>query len=121
MVLAPIVLLAQWLLLAAVVHVILRISGRESDIDRILNITGMAALVVGAFLVAWDWIWIAARWKNVIWLGVSHLALDLWWIAITVIGFERHLGVPVWLGITLNLVWIVLGLPIAIVFMRAPV
>jgi len=46
---APIVLTAQWLLGSSLVHVVLRLSGRHTDFDQILNINGMATLVVGAF------------------------------------------------------------------------
>jgi hypothetical protein len=119
--LAPLVLMAQWLLLGAILHVILRFLGRESDIDQILNITGMSALVVGAFLVVWDWLWIGLGWANPTWLGISHLVVDIWGIVITVIGFRRLLGMPTGPAIALNLVWMILGLPIAIVFVRAPV
>lgn len=118
--LAPVFLLCQWLLLSAILHLTLRLSGQRSDIDQILNITGMAALVVGAFLVAWDWLWILVGWQNVVLLGVSHLLLDGWGLAITVIGFKRILGMPVYMGTGLSLLWIVLGLPLAMLFMRGP-
>ena len=80
----------------------------------------MAALVVGAFLVIWDWLWILLGWQNVILLGISHLLLDAWGVAIGVIGFKRILGIRVWSAIALNLLWIALGLPFAILFMRGP-
>jgi len=48
--LSPIILGADWLLAAAFTHVVLRLAGWRSDFDQILNIGGMAALVVGAFL-----------------------------------------------------------------------
>jgi hypothetical protein len=32
----------------------LRFTGRRSEFDKILNITGMATIVVGAFLLLWD-------------------------------------------------------------------
>ena len=45
--LSPIVLAVQWLLPSAFIHVVLRFTGRRSDVDQILNIFGMSALVVG--------------------------------------------------------------------------
>ncbi len=117
----PVFLVAQWLLLGGVVHLILRLSGRRSDVDQILNITGMAALIVGAFLVVWDWVFILLGGEDVVFLGISHLVFDLWAILITVRGLERILGVPVWLGVVLNLVWVGLGVPLAILFVRGPV
>jgi hypothetical protein len=119
--LAPVFLVGQWLMLSALVHVLLRLLGRESDIDQILNITGMAALIVGAFLVVWDWLWIVADWRNAVLLGLSHMALVIWAAAITVLGLKRILGVPVWLGVVLNVVWVVAGWPLAAIVMRAPV
>lgn len=51
---APIVLGAEWLLWSAFTHVVLRLAGRRSDFDQILNIVGMATIVVGAFILVWD-------------------------------------------------------------------
>lgn len=118
--LAPIFLLCQWFLLSAIVHTILCVGGRLSDIDQILNITGMVALVVGSFLVFWDWLWVLAGWNNPYLLGISHLLIDIWGIVLTVTGFEYILRIPVWMGISLNLLWLALGLPLAILIMRAP-
>ena len=118
---APFILLAQWLLAAAAVHIALRLSGWESDIDQILNITGMSALVVGAFLVVWDWGWILLGWRDEIALGISHLILDIWGVVIMVMGYRRILKVPAGLGVALSLLSIVVSLPLAMIFMRAPV
>jgi hypothetical protein len=117
----PLFFLGQWLLLSAVLHVILRLLGRPGAIDQILNITGLTGLVVGAFIVGWDWLWIGLGWEDPVALGISHLILDVWAVALTTLGFKRLLGLPLWLGVLLNLVWIALGLPLAIVVMRAPI
>jgi hypothetical protein len=119
--LAPVFLVGQWLLLSVVLHVLLRLLGRKSDVDQILNITGMAALIVGAVLVPWDWLWVAAGWRDEVLLGLSHMVLAIWAAVITVLGFKRILGVPVWLGIVLNLVWMAGGWPLAALVMRSPV
>jgi hypothetical protein len=120
-VLAPLFIIMQWLLLSAVVHVILRLTRRHSDIDQILNITGMVALVVGAFLILWDWLWVSLKWQNLVLLGVSHLIIVAWAVGITTLGFKRILGVPAWLGVLLNLLWVLLGEPLGAIFMRAPI
>ena len=103
------------------VHVILRLMGLPSDIDQILNITGMVALVVGGVLVLWDWVWVFLQWQNLVLLGVSHLIIVIWAVGITTLGFKRILGVPVWLGVLLNLLWVLLGEPLGAIFMRAPI
>jgi hypothetical protein len=118
---APLFILGQWLLLSAIMHVALRLAGRVSDLDQILNLTGMAALVVGTFLVVWDWLWLGLGWHNDLGLGISHLVIDIWAIMITVAGLRALLGVHMKLGIALSLLWLALGVPLAMIFMRAPV
>jgi hypothetical protein len=118
---APLFILGQWLLLSAVTHVVLRLTRRVSDLDQILNITGMAALVIGAFIVGWDWLWFLLGWRSDIALGISHLVIDIWAIMIMVSGLRALLGVPVRLGVALSLLWLALGVPLAVIFMRAPV
>jgi hypothetical protein len=117
----PVFLLAQWLLLSVTVHGVLRLAGRRGDVDQILNVTGMAALVVGTALVVWDWGYILLGGQDPVFLGISHLVLDVWAIVITAIGFRRLLGVPTWLGLLLNLLWMALGVPLAMLLVRAPV
>ena len=119
--LAPIVFTAQWILQSGVMHVALRLSGRPSDLDRILNITGMGTLVVGAFLVLWDWVWIITGGMDQHWLGYSHLLIDVWGVVIVVVGLRKLLGVPVWLGIGVYILTIASAVPLAIMFMRSPI
>jgi hypothetical protein len=117
---APLVLGAVWLVSSAFTHVVLRLTGRPSDFDQILNIVGMATLVVGAFLLVWDWVWFALGGANQYFLGISHLVIDLWGVVITAIGLKRILDVPIWLGAVLSLLSIPIALPLAIMFMRSP-
>jgi hypothetical protein len=79
----------------------------------------VAGLIVGPLLVVWDWVWVVAGWQSDVLLGVSHLVLVVWAIVITVIGFCRILGLPRWLAILLNVLWVVLGEPLGVIFMRA--
>ena len=58
-------------------------------------------------------------WHSDVLLGISHLVLMIWAIVITALGFRRILGLPWWLAIVLNLLWLVLGEPLAAIFMRA--
>ena len=118
--LSPLVLGAEWLLGSAFIHFGLRLSGRTSDFDQVLNIGGMAAIVVGVFILLWDWAWFAIGGLDQYSLGISHLAISLWGVAISTLGLKRILGVPVWLGVLLNLLTIPIALPIGIMFMRSP-
>jgi hypothetical protein len=117
---SPVVLLAELLLQAVVLHVLLRLLGRPSDIDQIINIGGMSALVVGAVLIPWDWAWVALGVGDQYFLGISHLVISLWATVIMVTGLKRILSVPLWLGIVLSIVTFAIGLPLGIMFMRSP-
>ncbi len=118
--LSPLVLAAQWLLPSAFIHVVLRLAGRYSDFDQVLNIFGMSAIVVGAFILVWDWAWVTVGGVDQYFLGIMHLVISLWGVAIETIGLKRLLGVPVWLGTVLSLLEIPIALPLGIMFMRSP-
>jgi hypothetical protein len=119
--LSPMVLAAQWLLPAAFNQVVLRFTGRRSDFDQLLNIGGMTALVVGAFLFLWDWTIVLIGGSNQYLLGFSHLVISLYGVALGAIGMKKILGVPTWLGVILGLLTILIALPFGIMFMRSPV
>lgn len=118
--LGPVVLMAELLIGASFLHVAIRLSGRRSDFDQILNVVGMAALVVGAVLIPWDWMWFAIGGVDQYFLGISHLVISLWNVLLTVLGLRRILGVPVALAVLLSILAIPVSLPIAIMFMRSP-
>ena len=119
--LTPIVLCTQWLLASAFTHLVLRLAGWQSNFDQILNINGMAALVLGAFLLVWDWMWFALGDVNQYFMGISHLVISLWTVSIGSIGLKRILDVPIWLGAILSFLYIPISLPFAMMFMRSPV
>ncbi|MGD2156960.1 MAG: YIP1 family protein [Anaerolineales bacterium] len=118
--LAPIILIAILLMQSIVVHVLLRLIGRNSDIDQIVNIIGMSALIVGAVLVPWDWAMFALGMADQYFLGITHLIISLWAVVLMVVGLRRLLSVPLGLSIVLSIIPIPLGLPFAIMFMRSP-
>jgi hypothetical protein len=119
--LAPVVLLAQWLFLSAALHLLLRLFRQPSDIDQILNINGTLALVVGAVILAWDWIYVAAGWRSDVVLGISHLVILIWGMSITVLGYRRILGLRTGVAIGVTVLWVALGEPVGALFLRAPV
>lgn len=117
---APVVLVAELLLAGAAMYLILRLTRFNSDFDQILNILGFTALAIGAVLLVWDWIWLGLGGMSQYSLGISHLIIDLWGVAIAAIAFKVILEVPVWLGVVLNMLGIFVALPLAIMFMRSP-
>ena len=118
--LAPVVLIVILLMQSVVIHVILRLTGRHSDIDQIINISGMTALVVGAVLIPWDWAMFALGMADQYFLGISHIIISLWAIVIIVVGLRRILSVPLWLSIILSVTIFPVALPFAMMFMRSP-
>jgi hypothetical protein len=118
--LGPVVLITELLIGAAFLHVAIRLSGRRSDFDQILNVVGMAALVVGAVLIPWDWMWYGIGGVDQYFLGISHLVISLWGTLLIVLGLRRILGVPVVLAVLLSVLAIPVSLPVAIMFMRCP-
>ena len=117
---APIILLAILVMQSAIIHVILRIMNRHSDIDQIFNIVGMSALIVGLVLIPWDWAMFALGVADQIYLGIGHLVISLWAVVIMVIGFQKILLVPLRLSVTLRIITIPIALPFAMMFMRSP-
>ena len=118
--LAPIVLAAEWLLGSAFVHLVLRLSGRRTDFDQLLNIGGMVALVVGAFILVWDWTWFTVGGIDQYFLGLTHLVISLWAVVIGAIGMKKLLDTPYWLGLLLGILEIPVALPLGVMFMRSP-
>ncbi|MBI5870811.1 MAG: hypothetical protein HZB44_07650 [Actinobacteria bacterium] len=114
------ILLAEMLLGATTIHVILRALRRDSDLGVIVNLLGMSALVVGALIVLWDWMWFAIGYYDQYFLGISHLFLSLWSVFIVCLGLKRRFGVSVRLGIALNFASMVAALTLAVTLMRSP-
>lgn len=117
---APTIIFAEMLLGSLAAHGILRALRRESDLGFLVNVSGMCALVVGAFIVVWDWSWFALGFSNQYFLGITHILLDGWAIYLSVLAMKRRLGVPIALGIGLNVVGIAAALALAVPFIRSP-
>ena len=118
--LSPVVLTGEWLIGGALIHLILRLSGRESSFDLILNLTGMAALVVGAALLVWDWLWVALGGVDQVFLGITHLVIDIWVVVVVAAGLKAWFGVRYRFAVPLAISSIVAAFPAAVMFMRAP-
>jgi hypothetical protein len=112
--------MAILLMQSVTIHVILRLLGRRSDIDQILNINGMSALIVGAVLIPWDWTMYAFGVADQYFLGITHIIISLWGIVIMTIGLQRILSLPRWLSIALSITMFPVALPFAMMFMRSP-
>lgn len=117
---SPFFFLYQWLFLSALVYLLANTGRGRFSINPIMNIFGVTGLVVGSFLVVWDWVWVLAGSKDYMALGVTHLVADVWAIILTVYLLRKGTGMEVGRAVILNLVWLVAGIPWAMVFMRSP-
>lgn len=116
----PFVLVLQTFLVAGFIHLALRVLGRPSQLGLIVNIAGFAALVVGAVLIPWDWMWFALGAANQYLLGITHLLISGWSTLIMVVGLRRGLQVPTGLAIALSVASVAVSLPLAMAVMRSP-
>lgn len=118
--LTPLIFIVQWLLGGAIIYVFLRITNQSSEIDLILNLTGMSGLVVAFILLIWDWLWFFVGGVNQYFLGLSHLIIDIWWFILVVNGISYGSGVSK-AHVTGACILSFVGVfPLAIIFMRAP-
>ncbi len=119
MIIFPLYNVAIWLLFSALAYVILRLGGWKSDFDQILNIGGIGGLVFQPVITLLDWIGIVLGWHSLpVVLGISHLCVDLWVIVWVAKGYNRILGLPMWLGAGLTLLVTILNIPLAMLFLR---
>ncbi len=88
----PVFGVAIWLLGGSLVHLLVRLSGRSGDFDRVLNVIGMAMLIPSPVVWLWDWSMIALSWYRLTIMAVSHSLFALWGAALYAIGLRRVLG-----------------------------
>lgn len=115
----PVLRMVSWLLSAATIHLGLRLMGRPSDMDRILNIGGVQYLVVLPYTFAVDWTAIALNAYGFGLIAVLHGAVDLIWsLTLGVIGLRVLLGLKPRLAVELSLLSTVVSLPLLAIFAR---
>ena len=109
---------ALWLLGSALVHLILRLSGRASDFDQILNVVGMGMLIPMPAVWLWDWTTIALDWYKTTVIAASHAVFALWGAMLYTIGFKEVLGFRTSLagGLAAAITGLYIGL--AVIFVR---
>ncbi len=116
----PVFELAKWLLLAAIMHLALRLLRLPSDYDVLLNLSGITALIIDPAIRVWDWIVYAAGWsENTVLMGAAHaLVFWPWGLALAVIGMRKLLGLPARVVVPLQLLVLALFIPLAATFLR---
>ena len=115
----PVFGLAVWLLGSAVVHLCLRLAGRPSGFDWILNVIGFALLIVMPVVWLLDWLSVALNVYAAGVIPVIHVLLSLWEVALIGIGLTKLEGLHVLPACLLGLIFIGgVYIPLAILFVR---
>jgi hypothetical protein len=109
----PIFGLVAWLLMSSIAHIVLRLVGKASNFDQVLNIVGMGMLILMPVMWLWDWMMIALNLYQLTTMAVSHTVVQLWEAIIEFVGFKRILGLgtllAVCIALAINCVFILLG------------
>lgn len=118
-IITPAFFIVQWLYLVGFIYLLLRLLKRPCPFDFLLNMFGIISLIMGILLFFWDWLWVIKNCNNYMLLGVSHLLFNLGFLVMITTSLER-VGVEKRIGLILSVIYIVAGLPLAILIMRSP-
>lgn len=114
----PVFGLAVWLLMSAVAHTAMRLAGRRSDFDQVLNVVGFGMLIPMPVVWLWDWTMIGLGTFQLVTMSVSHSLFQLWEASVQAICFRRNLGLGVLpavvLAVGINIIFIL----VAMLFVR---
>jgi hypothetical protein len=115
----PIFGLATWLLGSAVIHLCLRLAGRTSSFDWILNTIGFGSLIVMPAVWFLDWLAIALNLYGAGVIPVIHVLFSLWEVVLFGIGLSKMEGLHFWPACFLGLIFTYgVYIPLAILFVR---
>ena len=115
----PVVRMLAWLLGAAVIHLGIRLAGKPSNMDQILNIAGVIYLVVMPYTFLIDWTAIALNLYGSEVIIILHGVVDLVWsLALGIIGLRRLVGIRTKLAVTVSLINVAVGIPLLALFAR---
>ena len=107
-----------WLLMSGLAHVLLRVAGKGSDMDRILNIVGLGMLIPMPVLWACDIAMIALNLFTLPWSAISHATVQVWEAGLEALGFSRLLRLRILPAILLALLINALYIGLAMIFAR---
>lgn len=114
----PIFGLTIWLLMSSFAHVVLRIAGKGSDFDQVLNIVGMGMLIPIPVVWAWDVTMIALNLYQLPVMAVSHALFQLWETSIEAVGFVRLLKLRIMPAMVIALIINAAYIAMAMIFIR---
>ena len=115
----PVLRMAVWILGSCVIHLGIRLAGKPSDMDKILNIGGVQYLVVMPYTFLVDWSTLALGVFDISLIGYIHGGIDLVWsIALQVIGLRVMMGLRTGQALGLSLASTAVTLPLLAIFAR---
>ncbi len=114
----PLFGVALWLLMSSLAHVLLRVCGKGSDMDGILNIVGLGMLIPMPVLWACDMAMIALHIFVLPWSAISHATVQVWEASLEALGFSRLLRLRFLPAIALAVVINALYIGLAMIFAR---
>ncbi len=105
-----------WLMTSATIHLVLRLTGRPGDIDRLLNIGGMGYLVTMPFVLASDWLLVAMNAYPI--AEYTHPLVAVWGAGLGFIGVKKLLGLQTGLALVLSAISFGVSIPLLAIFAR---
>ena len=85
----PLFGIAAWLLSSALIHLILRLSRIDNNIDWVMNVIGFSLLVVMPVVWLVDWATIAIDVYGATFTIPIHATVSIWEVALMTMGFRR--------------------------------
>ena len=115
----PLFGIGAWLLASSLIHLILKISKSQSDIDWVMNVIGFSLLVVMPVVWFVDWTGIALGFYGATFTIPIHAAVSLWEIGLMATGFKR-MGTMRWASAIILGMIVKIGvfIPLAAIFIR---
>jgi hypothetical protein len=115
----PLFGIVAWLLSSALIHLILRLSRMDSNIDWIMNVIGFSLLVVMPLVWMVDWITIAIDVYGADLTIPIHAAVSVWEVALMTLGFKMIGGLS-WISSAILGFIVKAGvyIPLAAIFVR---
>jgi hypothetical protein len=107
-----------WISMGGIAHVIIRMSGKQSNLDLILNIVAMGMIIPMPFLWLWDWSSIAIGHYHVVNQAISHSIAQLWEATIQALAFRKLLRLKTSFAFSLAIVINVVFVLMANIFIR---
>jgi hypothetical protein len=106
--------LGIWLLMASMAHIFIRLAGKRSSFDQVLNVIGMGMLVPMPAVWLFDWTAIGFSFYTMMPMAISHSASRLWEVGIEATGLNKVLGLRLPIAVTvamvINVVYVLLAM-----------